>query len=191
MKNIFDSIKQSVCISTVCTLLGCCILFGCQPKADYKEVLLPMKNFTNEINDSVRGAKTMEDLSCYLYLALKGDITFEKFSKFIPDSNDVAGIYSETQTPADARAIKENADSAFSKLRKSFFETKSKSAIFHTSWSDATFEKVMIFNIEDQKIPSTRIIMETKTGKDYLRCSVMCLQINGRWFIGENLKYGV
>ncbi len=191
MKKIFPSLKQFICSNTLCTMLVCCMLFSCQPKADYVEVISPMKNFTADSHDSARGAKSMEDLSCYLFMALKGEITFDQLSMFIPDSADIVNIYIATNTTPNPLQVKENADSVYSKLRKGFYETKSKSAIFHTSWSDATFEKVMIFNIENQRIPSRRIIMETKTGKDYLRCSAMCMQINGRWFIGEDLKYGV
>src|ERR1043165_9905027 len=75
---------------------------SCQPKAQYETIIDPMKGFTANLNDSVRGAKSMQDLTCYFFLALQGKITFEQFKHFIPDSADIANIYKFTETPLPA-----------------------------------------------------------------------------------------
>ena len=151
-----------------------------------------MKNFKLELNDSVRGAKSIEDLSCYFYLALKGDINYDQLSKFIPDSNELARIYTLTKTELPTgQEIKTAADTIHDELMRSFIETKSRASILHASWLESKYDNVMILEMEDQKLPSKKIIIVAQDGKETLRASVRCMQIDGRWFIGEDIRFGV
>src|SRR5690349_12955933 len=93
------------------SILSLLITFiSCQPKADYDVITQPMNGFDFNINDSIRGAKSIKDLSCYFFVALQGQISFDQFKKFIPDSVDIADIYTLTQTQLpDGNFLKANA----------------------------------------------------------------------------------
>lgn len=192
MKSILQQFTNSICTSALCAALGCCTLFGCQPKANYITIKDPLKNFKSELEDSVRGAKSIEDLSCYFYLALKSNISYDQLCAFIPDSNELARIYVLTNTTLPTgQEIKTAADTIHDVLHRSFIETKSRASILHASWLESKFESVMILEMENQKLPSKKIIIVAQDGKETLRASVRCMQINGRWFIGEDIRFGV
>ena len=151
-----------------------------------------MKGFTLATNDSVRGAKTIQDLSCYFFLALKGDISFQQLTHFTPDSADIANIYILTQTPLPySDDLKANQDSVQHILHEGFLAAQSKAAVLHADWKNATFTLVRVIEIEYQKLPSKKIVIEAMDGKTTLRASAMCMQIGDRWFIGEDIRYGV
>jgi hypothetical protein len=164
---------------------------GCQPKAEYVTINEPMKDFLLNTSDSTRGAASVQELSCYFYSALHGDISFDQFARFIPDSGDIAQIYSLTNTSTANVRLNENADTIRTVLRRGFVAAMSKAAVLHASWSNATFDQVMVIEIEDQKLPSKKIIIICNDGKTTLRASAKCLQIGDRWFIGEDIRYGV
>jgi hypothetical protein len=171
-----------------------CLLFfsSCQPKADYETLTNPMKGFAPGTNDSIRGAKSIQDLSCYLFIALDGQITFNQLEKFIPDSEDIANIYILTQSPpASGDDVRANADTVRNLLQKGFKATVSKSAVLHADWKNAVLNRVMVIEIEDMKLPSKKIILEAADGKTTLRASVKCMKIGDRWFLGEDLRFGV
>lgn len=167
------------------------VLMGCQPKAQYDTINEPMKEFVMNASDSVRGAASVQELSCYFYSALHGDISFDQLSRFIPDSGNIAQIYALTNTSTANLRLKENADTIRSVLHRGFVAAMSKAAVLHASWSNATFDQVMVIEIEDQKLPSKKIIIICNDGKTTLRASAKCLQIGDRWFIGEDIRYGV
>jgi len=165
---------------------------SCQPKAQYETILNPMKGFTVIVNDSIRGAKSIQDLSCDLFLALQGKITFEQLRHFTPDSVDIANIYTLTQTPLPPGAeLKANQDSVQHILHAGFLAAQSKASVLHADWKDATLKRVMIIEIENQKLPSKKIVLEATDGKTTLRASTKCMKIGERWFIGEDIRYGV
>jgi len=151
-----------------------------------------MKEFTLNVNDSFRGAKSIQDLSCDFFLALQGQITYEQFRRFTPDSADISNIYMLTQTPLPTGVeLKANQDSAQHILHSGFLAAQSKAAVLHADWKDATFTRVMIIEIENQKLPSKKIVLEATDGKTTLRASAKCMKIGERWFIGEDIRYGV
>ncbi|HYV94857.1 MAG TPA: hypothetical protein VE978_23990 [Chitinophagales bacterium] len=165
---------------------------SCQPKAQYDTIENPMKGFALNANDSFRGAKSIQDLSCDLFLALQGKITFEQLRQFTPDSADIANIYMLTQTPPPSGGeIKANQDSVQHILHSGFLAAQSKAAVLHTDWKDATLTRVMIIEIENQKLPSKKIVLEATDGNTTLRASAKCMKIGERWFIGEDIRYGV
>lgn len=151
-----------------------------------------MKGFRLSLSDSARGAKSIQDLSCYFFLALQGQISFDQLEQFIPDSADIAHMYTITQTPLPAGAeLKANQDSVQHILHAGFAAAQSKPTVLHSDWKDATFTKVRVIPIEDQKLPSKKIMIEATDGKTTLRASAKCMQIGDRWFIGEDIRYGV
>lgn len=176
------------------SLVICFILFGwtgCQPKAQYDTINEPMKDFVLQANDSIRGAASVQELSCYFYSALHGDISYDQLTRFIPDSGNIAQIYALTNTSTANLRLKEDADTIRNVLHRGFVGAMSKAAVLHASWSNATFDQVMVIEIEDQKLPSKKIIIICNDGKTTLRASAKCLQIGDRWFIGEDIRYGV
>ena len=192
LKKLLSQLTNSICTSALCTALACCTILGCQPKADYTTVKEPLKNFKAELDDSIRGAKSIEDLSCYFYLALKGDISYEQLSKFIPDSNELVRMYTLTGSKLPTgQEIKIAADTIHFALHRSFIETKSRASIFHASWLESKYDNVMILEMEGQKLPSKKIIIVAQDDKQTLRASALCMQIDGRWFIGEDIRFGV
>jgi len=166
--------------------------FSCQPKADYDVITEPMNGFAFNMNDSARGAKSIKDLSCYFFVALQSQISFEQFKKFIPDSSDIAAIYNLTQTQIPSgNFLKANADTVMNRIQNGFNSARSKPAVLHSDWKDASLVRVMVIEIEDQKLPSKKIVIEATDGKTTLRASAKCMQIGDRWFIGEDIRYGV
>jgi hypothetical protein len=165
---------------------------SCQPKADYDVITQPMNGFDFNINDSVRGAKSIKDLSCYFFVAMQGQISFEQFKKFVPDSADIANIYVLTQTQLpDGSYLKANADTVLNRMLNGFNSARSKPAVLHSDWKDASLTRVMVIEIEDQNLPSKKIVIEATDGKTTLRASAKCMKIGDRWFIGEDIRYGV
>ena len=151
----------------------------------------PFNNFSLSTDDSTRGAKSVEDLACDLFLSLKGDLNFDELSRFIPDSSTIARIYQITKTDTKDANLKANADSVIHQLRRDWVKTRSEAAELKANWGDATFEKLQIVDMEDQKLPSKKILLECKSGTTTLRASAKCLKIGERWFIGEDIKFGV
>lgn len=166
-------------------------LMGCQPKAQYDTINEPMKDFVLNTSDSTRGATSVQELSCYFYSALHGDISYDQLTHFIPDSGNIAQIYVLTNTSSANVRLKENADTIRNVLHRGFVGAMSKAAVLHASWSNASFDQVMVIEIEDQKLPSKKIIIICNDGKTTLRASAKCLKIGDRWFIGEDIRYGV
>jgi hypothetical protein len=165
---------------------------SCQSKAQYDIIEDPMKGFTLNINDPVRGAKSIQDLSCDLFLALQGKTTFQQLIHFTPDSADIANIYRFTRTPMPSGIeLKANQDSIQHFLQAGFLAAQSKAAVLHADWKDATLTRVMIIEIENQKLPSKKIVLEATDGKTTLRASAKCMKLGERWFIGEDIRYGV
>lgn len=192
MSNFFLTVKHSLCNSRLCTLIGCCFLFSCQPKAQYDTIENPMKGFNAGMSDSVRGAKSIQDLSCYFFLSLQNEMTFTQLKHFIPDSADIANIYVVTETPLPLPSdLKANEDSVQHILHAGFSAAQSKAAVLHADWKDATLTRVMVIEIEGQKLPSKKIVLEATDGKTTLRASAKCMKIGDRWFIGEDIRYGV
>jgi hypothetical protein len=168
------------------------LIASCQRKADYDTIENPLKGFTLTVNDSLHGAKSIQDLSCDLFLALQGKITFEQLRHFTPYSEDIANIYALTQTPLPSPAeLKANQDSVQHILHAGFSAAQSKAAVLHSDWKNATFTRVMIIEIENQKLPSKKIVLEATDGNTTLRASAKCMKIGERWFIGEDIRYGV
>jgi hypothetical protein len=180
MKNFFNPI-----------FLAFLFLLSCQPKADYVIIKNPGKDFQLIVNDSIRGAVSIEELSSYYYAALRGQISFEQFSRFIPDSGDIAKIYAETGTPVSSQNLKSNADTILQTLQLGFVEARSKAATLHSSWNEVAFDEVMVIDIANQKLPSKKIVVIGTKDKTTLRASAKCLQIGRRWFIGEDIRYGI
>ncbi len=167
-------------------------LFSCQPKAQYDTIENPMKDFASNTPDSQHGAKSIRDLSCYFFLALQNQLTFSQLSDFIPDSGDIATIYILTQAPLPAPAeLRANEDSVRHILHAGFAAAQSKAAVLHSDWKDATLSRVMVIDIENQRLPSKKIVIEATDGKTILRASAKCMKIGERWFIGEDIRYGV
>ena len=165
---------------------------SCQPKAEYDVIVNPMKGFTENLDDSIRGANSIQDLTCYLFLTLQGKITFEQLKHFAPDSTDIAKIYVLTQTPLPGGTeLKANQDSIQHILHAGFLSAQSKAAVLHSDWKNATLTRVMIIEIENQKLPSKKIVLEATDGNTTLRASAKCMKIGERWFIGEDIRYGV
>ena len=87
--------------------------------------------------------------------------------------------------------LKDNADSVQHILKNGFFAAQSKPAVLHSDWKNATFTRIMIIEIESQKLPSKKIVLEATDGTTTLRASAKCMKIGERWFIGEDIRYGV
>lgn len=150
-----------------------------------------MAGFIPELSDSERGASSVQDLGNYLFLSLKGDITYYQLQKFFPDSAAIALIYELTQTSiknADLAAI---ADTAQNQLLSGWTKTQREVSLLGENWTDATLSKLLIQELEHQKLPGKKITIECKSGKQILRASARCLKIGDRWFIGEEIKFGV
>lgn len=139
----------------------------------------------------MRGARSIEDLACYFFLSLKGDLTFEQLTRFIPDSANIAGIYLQTKTDITGAKLKANADTVNHLLQREWIKTRSEASELKANWANAGFEKLLIEDMEPQKLPSKKIILECKSGETTLRASAKCMQIGDRWFIGEDIKFGV
>lgn len=167
------------------------VLSSCQPKADYETIENPMTGFSLSKYDSVRGAASVQELSCYFYSTLNGDITFDELSRHIPDSADIAAIYAATNTPTAGVPLRENADSVLSRLHRGFNDALSKASVLHADWSNAAYEQLMVIEIEGQRLPSKKMVIICSDGKTKLRASAKCLQIGDRWFIGEDIRYGI
>ena len=168
------------------------LFLSCQPKAEYDVIKDPMKGFVVNMDDSTRGAKSIQELSCYFFSALQGKITFQQLQKFTPDSEDIAHIYTLTSTSvSSAKDIRANADTVSNLLKSGFNAAVSKASVLHSDWKKATLNRVMVIEIEDQKLPSKKIVLEASDGKTTLRASAKCMKIGNRWFIGEDLRYGV
>ena len=150
-----------------------------------------MSSFSPAASDSVRGAKSVEELSDYFFLSLKGDISFEQLSRFIPDSANIADIYKLTQTDPGGANLRANADTVLHQLQSAWIKTRSEASELKSNWTDATFTKLQIEEIENQKLPSKKIMLECKSGKTTLRATAKCMMIGDRWFIGEDIKFGV
>lgn len=164
---------------------------GCQPKVNQIAIEDPMRGFTPYAPDHMRGAASVQDLAVNLFLSLKGDISFEQLALFIPDSSNIAEIYRITLTDARGSNLNSNADTVMHQLQRGWIITRSEASRLKANWSDATFTKLLIEDIENQKIPSKKIILECKSGNTTLRANVKCMQIGDRWFIGEDIKLGV
>ncbi len=76
-------------------------------------------------------------------------------------------------------------------LQRGWITTRSEASRLKANWSEAIFTKLVIEDIVNQKIPSKKIILECKSGNTTLRANVKCMQIGDRWFIGEDIKFGV
>ncbi len=190
--NKTESAFSSLPLSFVVIFSVFIFLTSCQRKADYATVENPMKDFVSNVNDSLRGAKSIEDLSCDLFLTLQGEITFNQLSHFIPDSEDIAHMYLLTQNSLpQGKVLKVNADSAHQSLQQGFYAAQSKAAVLHSDWKNAELKRVLVIDIEYQRLPSKKIIIEAIDGKTTLRASAKCLKIGDRWFIGEDIRYGV
>ncbi len=187
----FSEIKHKFLKSFLLITLLIAINSGCQPKAHLVTIDDPMREFSPAPDDNMRGAASVQDLSAYLFLSLKGDMTFEQLSRFIPDSSNIVEIYSITKTDARDANLKSNADTVLHQLQRGWIKTRSQASELKANWSDATFTKLLIEEIENQKIPSKKIMLECKSGTTTLRASAKCMQIGERWFIGEDIKLGV
>jgi len=150
-----------------------------------------MNNFSADVSDSLRGAKSVEDLACYFFLSLKGDLTFDQLARFIPDSAGIADIYKQTKSDIGSAKLKTNADTVAHLLQREWIKTRSEASELKANWGTATFDKVLIEEMEQQKLPSKKIMLECKSGETTLRASAKCMQIGNRWFIGEDIKFGV
>ncbi|HUM45797.1 MAG TPA: hypothetical protein PLD84_02640 [Chitinophagales bacterium] len=177
--------------SVVGVLIVTFLFISCQPKANISTINDPMSGFTANVPDSTRGAATLQELSSYLFLSLKDDITFEQLTKFFPDSGNVAMIYEVTNADAKGVNLRSIADSAQNQLRRGWLKTHREAAELKVNWTDATFTTLRVMDIENQKIPSKKIMLECKSGTQTLRASARCLMIGNRWFIGEDIKFGV
>lgn len=188
--SIFSLLLRKIRLATAGLVLA--LFFSCQPKAQYDVIADPMKGFVMNLNDSVRGARSIQELSCYFFSALGGKITFQQLQQFTPDSEDIARIYTITSTPVSSgNALRANADTVSNRLRDGFNAAVSKASVLHSDWKKATLHRVMVIEIEDQKLPSRKIVLEAADGKTTLRASAKCMQIGDRWFIGEDIRYGV
>lgn len=175
-----------------CCITALILLFvSCQPKANISTIENPMSSFTPSASDSMRGAKSIVELSGYFFLSLKGDLTFEQLSRFIPDSGNIADIYKLTQTQQGDANLRANADTVLHQLQRAWIKTRSEASELKSNWTDATFTSLQIEEIENQKLPSKKIMLECKAGKTTLRASAKCMMIGDRWFIGEDIKFGV
>lgn len=164
------------------------MLVSCQPKAKMTTIDHPVCDVPT---DSSRGAASMEALSCYFYKSLRGDISFDELARYIPDSADIVTIYKMTKTePGDAN-VKGNADTVLNQLHRQWIKTRSEAAELKANWSGADLEQLQLIEIENQKIPSRKVIISCKSGKTVLRASAKCMQIGDRWYIGEDIKFGV
>ena len=164
---------------------------SCQPRANYITIAQPMNSFSENLSDSARGAKSIQDLGCYFFLALKGDIRFDQLARFIPDSSDIKNIYVQTSTSLTDVSFKSLATTIHNQEQTNFYSAVTEAQQLNASWLNATFEKLMVEEIEDQKLPSKKIILECKSGTVTLRASAKCMEIGDRWFIGEGIKFGV
>ncbi len=171
----------------------CCVLLctGCQPKAGITTIDNPMEAVTIEWSDSLHGAATLQDLAGCLYLSLKDEITLDQLSVMFPDSGDVARIYELTGTDKQGANMKAIADSAQSLMARGWKKTRHEAVELKVNWTDAVFVELMIQDIENQKLPTKKIMLECKSGTQILRASARCLLIGDRWFIGEDIKFGV
>ncbi|MGB3075047.1 MAG: hypothetical protein WBB36_06985 [Chitinophagales bacterium] len=172
-------------------ILGVLLFTACQPKADISTIENPMNGFSPELNDSMRGAATLQELADYLFLSLKDDITFEQLSRLIADSGNVAMIYDLTNSDKKDADLKAIADSARNQLQRGWKNTRHEAVELKVNWTDATFTKLQIQDIENQKLPTKKIMLECKSGGETLRANARCLKIGDRWFIGEDIKFGV
>ncbi|MEO6167808.1 MAG: hypothetical protein ABIO46_07915 [Chitinophagales bacterium] len=177
--------------SVIGGLILTCFFISCQPKANISTIDNPMSGFTANVVDSTRGAATLQELANYLFLSLKDDITFEQLSRYFPDSGNVAMIYEITAADTKGVNLKSIADSAQIQLRRGWLKTHREAAELKVNWTDATFKSLQIMDIENQKIPSKKIMLECKSGTQTLRASARCMMIGNRWFIGEDIKFGV
>ena len=150
-----------------------------------------MTGFTPMLADSIRGAATVQELGNYLFLSLKGEITYYQLKKFFPDSANIAMIYELTQTGVKDANLAAIADSAQSQLLHGWTKTQREVSMLGENWTDATFTKLLIQELENQTLPGKKITIECKSGKQTLRASAKCLKIGDRWFIGEEIKFGV
>lgn len=141
--------------------------------------------------DPQPGAPTITDLSCLLFLALQGQIDFDSLRHFIPDSSVVAAMYQATGRPAEPQQIARVADSAAAMLYRQFLETSSQPVAYRTSWMESQLKKIHLLQLPENRLPTQRIILEAQSDKHTLRASVLCFQLNDRWFLGERLRFGV
>ncbi len=188
---IYKLLKVVLVRPFACFLCCLVLITACQPKAGITTIDHPMNAVNTAWNDSLHGAANLQDLAGFLYLSLKDEITPEQLSVMFPDSGDVAQIYDLTGTAKQGANMKAIADSARSMLSKGWKKTKHEAVELKVNWTDAEFVQLMIQDIENQKLPTKKIMLECKSGTQTLRASARCLQIGDRWFIGEDIKFGV
>ena len=76
-------------------------------------------------------------------------------------------------------------------LHRQWIKTRSEAAELKANWSGAELEQLQLIEIENQKVPSQKLIISCKSGKTVLRATAKCMQIGDRWYIGEDIKFGV
>ncbi|MCS6991698.1 MAG: hypothetical protein NZL95_07540 [Chitinophagales bacterium] len=162
---------------------------GCGRHQGYQVVESPLTHFAYR-PDTQPGAASLIDLACLLFFALQGQIDFDSLRHFMADSAIVARMYQVAGMQADEKEIKQVADSAQAKLYRQFLETASQPVVFRTSWNEAHLTKVHLLEVPGQRLPTQRLLLQAEAGKHTLRATALCFQLDNRWFIGEDLRYG-
>src|SRR5215831_4635369 len=129
-----DSRLTTRIVSIFC-LLTSFFFPSCQPKAVYTTINQPLSNFVANTSDSVRGAKSIQDLGCYYFLALKGNLRYDQLAHFIPDSADIVQIYKLTNSAIDGHYIKTLADTIYQEQQSSFYYTVTEAKQVNGSWN--------------------------------------------------------
>ncbi len=138
-----------------------------------------------------RGAAAAAELGCVLFQALSGTLMFDSLLHYIPDSADITHLYSSLQVPAGEYPAAQVAEAAKNRMYQQFLETTSSAAVFHTSWSEARLDRMRIIWQQKEQVNTCRLIVEANSAGKRLIASVMCFEINRRWFLAEKLQFGV
>ncbi len=138
-----------------------------------------------------RGAPSAAALGCVLFQALAETLTFDSLLHYIPDSIDITNLYASLHIPVSEYPSAQVAEEAKNRMYQQFLETTSAAAVFHTSWSEATYDRLRIIWQKKEQLNSCRLIIEANSGGKRLIASVLCFEINQRWFLAEQLRSGV
>lgn len=164
---------------------------SCQPKAKTTVIENPTSGFSRSLADSLTGAASVQDLGNYLFLSLKGDITFYELQRFFPDSAAISLMYELTHTSTQDADLAAIADTALNQLLTGWTRTQREATQVGENWTDAKLIRIRIQEMDNQVLPGRKITIECQSDKETLRASAKCLKIGDRWYIGEDIKFGV
>jgi hypothetical protein len=154
------------------------------------EAVNQVQNFKTDPVEQ-RGASSLTELAAILFLAFQKEEKFDALLNFIPDSSVMREMYALSSTSYQQQEADSALNGAIEKLKEEYALTSLRVKQSGLDWKNATALELNVYNMGIAEIPSRKIFLVCESNKLKFGVSVQCLQINGRWFLGENLHYGI